>query len=110
MSVQRTFVPRGSSILLPSWFEGLRDYYPWCEMQTKRFFVENIESDWVFLDAGASIGYHSILLAQLAQGGKEISLELTPTAVEHLQWLWRSTESLTLLREVLRLESAIIAN
>ena len=50
------------------------DYYPECELQTKRWFVENVQSDWVMFDVGANIGYYSILFSQLAAARADIRL------------------------------------
>lgn len=74
-----TFVPGQDPIELVSYYEEFWDYYQFCELQTKQWFVENIQPDWVCIDAGANIGYHSILMARLATKGKVYSFEPTET-------------------------------
>ncbi len=75
----RTEVPGGEPIELVVSYEEFAQYYPTCELQTKRWFVENVESDWVCLDIGANVGYHSILLARLASEGLVFAFEPTST-------------------------------
>ena len=41
--------------------------------------VENIKKNWVCLDAGANVGYHSILMARLANQGSVHAFEPTRT-------------------------------
>lgn len=72
-------VPGGHSIELVSWYKKFEKYYPTCELQSKRWMVENIKDDWVCLDAGANIGYHSILMARLATQGSVHAFEPTKT-------------------------------
>jgi len=48
-------------------------------MQTKNWFVENAKSDWVYIDAGANIGYYSILFSQLSPKGHVHAVEPTST-------------------------------
>lgn len=75
----RTVVPGSSPISLVSWYKSFEDYLPTCEMQTKRWMVNNIGSDWICLDAGANIGYHSILMARQSSHGSVHSFEPTRT-------------------------------
>lgn len=77
--VIETQVPGGKPIPLFSYYSRFRDYYPSCEMQSKRWLVENAGEDWVSIDAGANIGYYSILLSRLSPGGKVFAFEPTST-------------------------------
>ena len=76
-----TYVPYFGSIELVSFYayEEFLKYYPFCELQTKRWFVENIRKDWHIFDIGANIGYYSILFSKLASEGKVFSFEPTDT-------------------------------
>lgn len=78
-NVIESLVPGGNSIELVSWYKKFEKYYPTCELQSKRWMVENIKDDWVCLDAGANIGYHSILMARLATQGSVHAFEPTKT-------------------------------
>jgi FkbM family methyltransferase len=75
-----TAVPGRPAIELVAYYEVFRDYYPQCELETKRWFVENVQSDWWILDIGANIGYYTILFAQLASRGRVLAFEPTTTA------------------------------
>lgn len=44
-------------------------------MQTKKWFVDNIQKDWVVFDCGANIGYYSILFSRLASQGVVYAFE-----------------------------------
>ena len=74
-----TYVPGRRPIELVASYDELRDYYPYCEMQTKRWFVENVKSDWTICDVGANIGYYSILFSQLCPKGTVHAFEPTST-------------------------------
>ncbi len=73
------FVPDHEAIELISYYDDFIDYYPNCELKTKRWFVENVGNDWVMLDCGANIGYFSILMARLAVDGYVYAFEPTCT-------------------------------
>jgi FkbM family methyltransferase len=75
-----TAVPGRPAIELVAYYEEFRDYYPQCELETKRWFVENVQPDWWILDIGANIGYYTILFAQLASRGRVLAFEPTTTA------------------------------
>lgn len=75
-----TTVPGRPAIELVSFYEELRDYYPYCELQTKRWFVDHVRPDWWIFDVGANIGYYSILFGQLAPQGRVFAFEPTVTA------------------------------
>ena len=75
----RTLVPGRKAIDLVAYYPDQIDYYPECELQTKRWFVENVQSDWVMFDVGANIGYYSILFSQLARAGQIYAFEPTAT-------------------------------
>jgi len=77
-----TLVPGQRSIEL--YYPDFVDYYSECELQTKRWFVENIRRDWVCFDVGANIGYYSILFSRLASDGRVYAFEPTDT-IELLQ-------------------------
>ena len=74
-----TAVPGAKPIRLVAYYEQFKDYYPFCEMQTKRWFVENVEPNWWIFDIGANIGYYSILFSRLAPAGRVFAFEPTST-------------------------------
>jgi len=74
-----TKIPGRPDIELPAFYESFAWYYPNCELQTKEWFVKNAESDWVYIDCGANIGYYSILFSQLSPQGKVHAVEPTST-------------------------------
>ena len=51
-----TAIPGRDPIELVSFYEEFRDYYPQCELETKRWFVDHIRPDWWIFDVGANIG------------------------------------------------------
>ena len=75
-----TVIPGRAAIELVSFYEELRSYYPLCELETKRWFVDNVQPDWWIFDIGANVGYYSILFGQLAPKGRVLSFEPTSTA------------------------------
>lgn len=75
-----TIIPGRAAIELVSFYEEFRSYYPLCELETKRWFVDNVRPDWWIFDIGANVGYYSILFAQLAPQGRVFSFEPTSTA------------------------------
>lgn len=77
-----TLIPGGDPIELPFYYPFFANYYPECELQTKRWVVENVKSDWVVFDCGANIGYYSILFSRMAQNGVVYAFE--PTETIHL--------------------------
>jgi FkbM family methyltransferase len=74
-----TLVPGQRPIELVAYYPDFVDYYPECELQTKRWFVENVCRDWVCFDVGANIGYYSILFSRLAPEGRVYAFEPTDT-------------------------------
>jgi len=74
-----TNIPNYGQIDLISYYDNFRDYYPNCEPETKRWFVENTQEDWMILDCGANIGYFSILFSKLAKRGHVYAFEPTST-------------------------------
>ena len=76
----RTIIPGGDSIELVAYYPEFYSYYPTCELQTKRWLVENARDNWVSIDAGANIGYHAILLGRLSPKGRVYAFEPTSTA------------------------------
>jgi FkbM family methyltransferase len=72
-------IPSFDSIELPSYYPENDYYYPLCELEPKLWFVNNVQPDWVIIDAGANIGYYSILFAKLAHQGLVHAFEPTST-------------------------------
>lgn len=81
----KTNLPDGSSIELVDYYQEFADYYPNCEMNVKRWFIENIKPDWVTIDCGANIGYHTILIARLQPYGKVIAFEPARETIEKMK-------------------------
>lgn len=75
-----TAIPGRAPIELVSFYSEFRDYYPQCELETKRWCVDNVKPDWWIFDIGANIGYYTILFAELAKNGQVFSFEPTSTA------------------------------
>jgi len=73
-------IPNRKAIELFKYYEEFKTYYPKCEMQTKKWFVDHANDDWVYLDAGANVGIYSILFSQLSPNGLIYSFEPTETA------------------------------
>lgn len=74
-----TIVPGAPPIALVDYYPEFASYYPECELQTKRWFVENVEKDWIIFDIGANVGYYSILFSRLAPMGRVFAFEPTRT-------------------------------
>lgn len=68
-----TLVPQAAPIELIDYDDALVEYYPECELQTKRWFVETVGHDWVVCDVGADIGCYSILCSRLAPSGRVLA-------------------------------------
>lgn len=75
-----TSIPGREPIELVSFYEEFRDYYPLCELETKRWFVDHVRPDWWIFDVGANVGYYTILFSQLAPQGRVFAFEPTTTA------------------------------
>ena len=75
-----TTIPGRDPIELVAYYEEFRDYYPCCELETKRWFVDHVRADWWIFDIGANVGYYSILFSQLAPHGRVFAFEPTATA------------------------------
>src|SRR5262249_2448047 len=75
-----TTIPGREPIELVAFYEEFRDYYPLCELETKRWFVDHIRPDWWMFDIGANVGYYTILFSQLAPRGRVFAFEPTTTA------------------------------
>jgi FkbM family methyltransferase len=75
----QTLIPDRPPIELIAYYPQFSGYYPECELQTKRWFVDHVAPDWIMFDAGANIGYYAILFSQLAQRGKIYAFEPTET-------------------------------
>jgi len=74
-----TEVPGQPPIRIIAYYDELAGYYPSCELPTKRWCVENAESDWVWFDCGANIGYYTLLFSRLSPGGRVFAFEPTGT-------------------------------
>lgn len=72
-------IPDFHVIELPEFYPEFSWYYPTCEMQTKAWFVHNADPSWVWIDAGANIGYYTILFSKLSPSGWVYSVEPTST-------------------------------
>ena len=75
-----TTIPGRDPIELIAYYEEFRDYYPYCELETKRWFVDHVRADWWMFDIGANVGYYTILFSQLAPRGRVFAFEPTATA------------------------------
>ncbi len=75
-----SLVPGAAPVELVSYYESFAWYYPESELQTKRWFVETVEPDWVVLDVGANVGIYSVLLGRLASRGHVHAFEPTATS------------------------------
>ena len=75
-----TTIPGRNPIELVAYYEEFRDYYPYCELETKRWFVDHVRADWWMFDIGANVGYYTILFSQLAPRGRVFAFEPTATA------------------------------
>ena len=75
-----TTIPGRNPIELIAYYEEFRDYYPYCELETKRWFVDHVRADWWMFDIGANVGYYTILFSQLATRGRVFAFEPTATA------------------------------
>jgi hypothetical protein len=73
-------IPSRKAIELIRYYEEFASYYPKCEMQTKKWFVENAKENWVYVDAGANVGIYSVLFSQLSPQGLIYAFEPTETA------------------------------
>ncbi|MEI3807213.1 class I SAM-dependent methyltransferase [Agrobacterium radiobacter] len=74
-----TMVPEAEPIRLGAYYAHMRGYYPYCEMQTKRWCVRNIGPDWRIFDVGGNIGYYSALFGRCAPEGRVVAFEPTET-------------------------------
>ena len=75
-----TTIPGRQPIELVSYYQEFREYYPLCELETKRWFVDHVRPDWWIFDVGANVGYYTILFSQLAPQGRVFAFEPTTTA------------------------------
>ncbi len=75
-----TTIPGRDPIELVAYYEEFRDYYPHCELETKRWFVDHVRADWWMFDIGANVGYYTILFSQLVPRGRVFAFEPTTTA------------------------------
>lgn len=74
-----TLVPGMGHFELPFSYKFFEWYYPTCELQTKKWVIDNYKPDWISFDIGANIGYYSILFSKLAKDGSCYSFEPTDT-------------------------------
>ena len=52
----------------PNFYACDLGWYSHAEMQTKKFYLENIQPTWNIIDAGAQIGMYSVLFSRLTKG------------------------------------------
>ena len=103
-----TYIPDHPPIELISYYESYVDYYPYCETATKRWFVHNVQDDWIIIDCGANIGYYTILFSRLAPNGHVYAFEPTATYDMLLENLaHHNVENVTALRLALGMESGM---
>ena len=74
-----SLVPGHPPIRLKTYYPEFREYYRRCELQTKKWLVENIQKNWHCLDIGANVGIYTSLLCQLCPQGKVWAFEPTKT-------------------------------
>jgi len=74
-----TNVPGRDPIQLVSYYPQFLDYYGNCELKTKEWFAQHMQSDWITFDCGANIGYYSILFSCLSPSGRVYAFEPTST-------------------------------
>ncbi len=74
-----TDVPELGRLYLPAAYSVFKDYYPNCEMNTKKWVVSRIKPDWNVIDVGANIGIYSIMFGKLAHAGSIYAIEPTST-------------------------------
>lgn len=74
-----TKVPELGDIYLPYGYRYHKNYYLNCEMNSKKWVVENVKPDWNIIDIGANVGYYSIIFGKLASKGSIFSIEPTST-------------------------------
>ena len=74
-----TLIPGSKPIELIDYYDCFKDYYLECELETKSWFVRNIDKDWCIFDCGANIGYYSILFSRFAPKGSIYAFEPTPS-------------------------------
>jgi FkbM family methyltransferase len=74
-----TYYPGLGDFTLPHTYKYFDWYYPKCELHSKKWVVDNVDSNWNILDVGANVGVYSILFAKLASEGQVFALEPTTT-------------------------------
>lgn len=74
-----TFVPESESIELVKYYSKFLDYYPNCEPETKLWCTQMLKSSDTVIDAGANIGYFSILFSRCVPDGRVYAFEPTET-------------------------------
>ncbi|GAB5506738.1 MAG: hypothetical protein Rhirs2KO_19010 [Rhizobiaceae bacterium] len=75
----RSLVPEAEPVVLEDYYDEFEGYYPEAELQTKRWFVRNVEPDWTILDIGANVGVYSVLFGRAAHKGRVHAFEPTST-------------------------------
>jgi len=72
-----------STISLPAEYPQFHHWYPRCELNHKRFWLDNIKPHWTMLDVGANIGIFSILFSKLCS--KVYAFEPVTESVDKLR-------------------------
>lgn len=69
------------------YYEQMASYYPTAEtteMGIKGWITNNVKRNWIVFDAGANIGYYTILFSRMATRGKVYAFEPVPTTFDML--------------------------
>jgi FkbM family methyltransferase len=61
----------------PNYIDSDVSWYQSAEMQTKKYYINNIKNNFNVIDAGAQIGMYTILFSKLASNGKVFAFEPT---------------------------------
>jgi FkbM family methyltransferase len=65
----------------PKYYDCDVNWYAWSEMETKKYYLENIKPNYNIIDAGAQIGMYTVFFSKLANEGMVYSFEPTDTFV-----------------------------
>ena len=76
----QSLVPGGEPVELVAYYDEFDWYYRTCELETKHWFVKNVQPDWEIFDVGANVEVYSVLFSRLAYLGHVVAFEPTVTA------------------------------